>query len=46
VRRLVLTHFSPKMERPRDYLSNAQSAFAATELADPGQVITLNFPDQ
>ena len=45
VQRLVLTHFSPKMERPEDYLANAQSAFPAPELADPGQVITLNFLD-
>jgi len=45
VRRLVLTHFSPKMEDPGQYLSNAQSAFPATELADPSQTITLNFPD-
>ncbi len=45
VQRLVLTHFSPKMETPEQYLPNAQSAFPATELADPGQPSTLNFLD-
>lgn len=42
-RRLVLTHFSPKMDDPTIWLANAQAEFADTTLADPGKTITLSF---
>jgi ribonuclease Z len=45
VKRLILTHFSPKMLAPADYLENATRVFPATQLATPGLEVTLNYPD-
>ena len=42
-RRLVLTHFSPKMDDPAIWLSNARNVFAETALAEPGKTSTLTF---
>lgn len=44
-RRLILTHFSPKMEDPSIWLEGARSIFPATELAVPRETITLNYED-
>jgi ribonuclease Z len=46
VERLILTHFSPKMEHPEQWLPNAQSVFPATEIARPLETITLTFRDE
>lgn len=41
---LVLTHFSPKMARPEDWIDNARSVFEPVELTYSGWTRTLNFP--
>ena len=46
VRRLVLTHFSPKIDDPGAWLENAQAVFPASAIADTDSVITLNFVDE
>ena len=44
-RRLILTHFSPKMLVPGDYQENATRVFPDAQLATPGLELTLNYPD-
>ena len=45
VRKLLVTHFSPKMSEPAAWLTNATDVFPETEIATPGQTITLKYPD-
>jgi ribonuclease Z len=42
---LLLTHFSPAMERPAEFLANATAVFPATSLAESGLTRTLSFAD-
>ncbi len=42
-RRLVLTHFSPKMDNPVQWIANAQDIFPATTLAESMSAFTLSF---
>jgi ribonuclease BN (tRNA processing enzyme) len=46
VRRLILTHFSPKIDDPIAWLENARSVFPTTDIADTSTSITLNFVDE
>jgi ribonuclease Z len=43
VGRLVLTHFSPKISDPADWLGVAREVFPRSEVARTGYEITLNF---
>ncbi len=45
VRRLILTHFSPSMMEPEDYLHFAQEIFPASEIGRQHETITLSFDD-
>jgi len=42
---LILTHFSPKLEKPENYLLNAQEVFPNTNLGRNLLVRSLKFPD-
>lgn len=46
VRELLLTHFSPKIADPREWLLNATDVFPATRLAESGLEVTLRFPTE
>ena len=43
---LWLTHFSPALTRPEEYLPLARSIFPATELGEDGKRITLRFKEE
>ena len=43
VKRLVLTHFSPSIERPEDYIKNATDIFENTTIGFDGMKIKLNY---
>lgn len=45
VDKLLLTHFSPAVDNPMDYLENVKSVFENTELAYDGLKYTLKFED-
>lgn len=45
-RRLWLTHFSPALTRPEEYLPLARSIFPATELGEDGKRLELRFQDE
>lgn len=45
-KKLVLTHFSPAMERPDEFLENATAIFPETALARSGMTINLAFPTE
>jgi ribonuclease Z len=45
VKRLVLTHFSPSMEDPENYIENARNVFKNTELGYDGMKIKLNYKE-
>ena len=45
VDKLLLTHFSPAIGNPMDYIENAKSVFENTELAYDGFKYTLKFED-
>lgn len=45
-RRLILTHFSPSMMDPENYLKFACEVFPATEIGRPHETITLAFEDE
>ncbi len=45
VKELWLTHFSPSLSRPEDYLEDARSIFPNTSLGKSGRRVTLHFPD-
>ena len=44
--RLWLTHFSPALTKPEEYLPLARDIFPATELGADGKRITLQFKDE
>jgi ribonuclease Z len=46
VKRLWLTHFSPSLQTPEDYLPNARRIFPATELGQPHQTMVIRYPDE
>ena len=41
---LLLTHFSPKIADPAEWLSNATDVFPSTRIAESGMELTLRFP--
>jgi ribonuclease Z len=43
---LLLTHFSPAMEKPEEFLNNATAIFPETTIAKTGLTIRLTFPDK
>jgi ribonuclease Z len=43
---LLLTHFSPAMANPAEYLPNATTIFPETNIATSGYTRTLNFADE
>ena len=45
VKRLVLTHFSPSMEKPEEYIENAKCVFENVELGYDGMKLRLNYED-
>jgi ribonuclease BN (tRNA processing enzyme) len=45
VKRLVLTHFSPSMENPEEYIENARGVFKNVELGYDGMKMKLNYED-
>lgn len=45
VKRLVLTHFSPSMEKPEEYIENARNVFKNVELGYDGMKMKLNYED-
>ncbi|MBR5116373.1 MAG: ribonuclease Z [Lachnospiraceae bacterium] len=44
VKELWLTHYSPSLNRPKDYLPRAQAIFANTVAAKDGRTVDLCFP--
>ncbi len=46
VGRLWLTHYSPAMNRPRDYIGQAQQVFEASEVCKDGRSLELKFEDE
>ena len=44
-KRLVVTHFSPKMLSPIDYIENGAADYPPFTVATQGDVITLKYPD-
>lgn len=46
VRRLWLTHYSPIIEQPEDYLHEARAAFPGAECGTDGKQITLRFEEE
>ena len=44
--RLWLTHFSPSMAKPKQYLSELQEIFPQTRLGKDGKALTLQFADE
>ena len=45
VKRLVLTHFSPSMERPEEYIENARNVFENVEVGYDGMKMKLIYED-
>ncbi len=43
---LLLTHFSPSLDSPGDYIENATSVFKNTSLAYDGINISIGYPDK
>lgn len=43
VEELILTHFSPSMNSPEEYLKNCSRVFENTSIAYDGMVKTLKF---
>lgn len=46
VKNLWLTHYSPSMPNPEDYLAEAQSVFKNTHLGFDGKTETIHFPEE
>lgn len=46
VKRLWLTHFSPSMPNPDDYLGEARAVFHNTEIGYDGKIDTIRFEDE
>ncbi|MBR5271352.1 MAG: ribonuclease Z [Clostridia bacterium] len=45
VKKLWLTHFSPALPDPENYISNAQDFFPNTELGEDGKKVTIMFEE-
>ena len=45
-KKLWLTHFSPAMQNPKDYIKNAAKIFPNSKAGHDGKTTTLNFEDQ
>lgn len=45
VKNLLLTHFSPSLSNPEEFLSNATSVFKNTEIGFDGKKINIPYPD-
>lgn len=45
-KRLWLTHYSPSLPNPQDFLDNAKCIFPQTECASDGQCIDLCYPEE
>ena len=43
-RRLLLTHFSTSIDDPQEFLQNARDVFPATDLAEDGMTVRLQYP--
>ena len=41
-----LTHYSPSLIRPADYVGNIKNIFKNVRAAKDGQSVTLNFEDE
>ena len=46
VKEMWLTHFSPALVRPQDFLKNATSIFGNTKLGKAGKVVSLKFDEE
>ena len=44
VDQLLLTHFSPSLDSPSDYIENASSVFKNTSLAYDGINLSIGYP--
>ena len=44
--RLWLTHYSPSLVRPQDYVDKARKIFPATIAANDGRTVELKFDDE
>ena len=44
--RLCLTHFSPSLNEPEEFLPVAQAIFPAAELGGERKCITIEFPKE
>jgi len=44
-RQLLVTHFSPKLGDPAHFLDNGRGVFPGFRLAQPGETITLSYPE-
>jgi len=45
VNELLLTHFSPAMNEPKDYINNAKEVYNNTVIGEDGMVKALKFLD-
>ncbi|WP_101772621.1 ribonuclease Z [Peptostreptococcus faecalis] len=45
VKKLLLTHFSPSIEKPEDFIDNAKNIFANTTVAYDGIRISIPYPE-
>ena len=46
VKEMWLTHYSPSLIRPADYVGNIKNIFKNVRAAKDGQSVTLNFEDE
>ena len=46
VEKLWLTHFSPSLNEPEEYLPAAQAIFPAAELGEERKCISIEFPKE
>ena len=46
VREMWLTHYSPSLVRPQDYVDKARKIFPATIAANDGRTVELKFDDE
>ena len=46
VREMWLTHYSPSLVRPQDYVDKARKIFPATIAANGGGTVELKFDDE
>ena len=46
VKRMWLTHYSPSLVRPQDYVDRARKIFPASIAANDGRTVELKFDDE